>query len=269
MDWKRGLVRINGRGKQLLLSREFFTELRWWRENIEQRCAIPLIRPPRPADAVITGTDASDLGCGAVAWLAGQREEVQHLFNAFEKQQPINFRELVGATRIIEHWGPRLAGRQVIVETDNMATMWCIKRRRARTEYMAEQLRRLYAVAARWNIDVRVMHTRGIDLIQPDAISRGHAPAPPRQRLKRRVFEELRALWGPFDEGIGAALEHSKVTTLSSRGDGWKTVWLHPAYHTVAATLRHITTELRQAALGSEKGRLSGLVMLPEWEAAR
>ena len=127
------------------MTAEFFHEIRWWRENIEKRCAVPIMRPEQLADAVITGTDASDLGCGAVAWLAGSREEVQHMFNAYEKGQPINFRELVGATRIIEHWGPRLGGRRVIVETDNMATKWCISRRRARTELMAEQLRRLYA----------------------------------------------------------------------------------------------------------------------------
>ena len=266
IDWKRGTVRIDGRGTQLILSQEFFSELRWWRENVERRCSIPLLRPDRPADAIVTGTDASDLGCGAVAWLAGSREETQHLFNSFEKAQPINFRELVGATRIIQMWGPRLQGRRLLLETDNMATMWCVRRRKARTALMAEQLRRLYAVAARWDIEVTIVHTPGVHLIRPDAISRGTAPAPPRQRLRKRVFDEVARAWGPFSDGMGAELEHASALGLAPPPT--TNSWIHPAFHTVAATLRGLNAELTRAAFSAQHNH-TGVVLLPEWEAAR
>jgi hypothetical protein len=263
VDWKRGLVRVNGRGKALTLNDEFFTELRWWRENLEHRNALPLIRPLRDADGVVSGTDASDWGCGAVAWLSGAREEFQHRWGPWEKAQPINLRELIGATRILEAWGPRLAGKRLLLETDNMATMWCIRRRKARSALMAEQLRRMYAVAARYDIEINVIHTPGVQLLRPDGVSRGDDPLPPRQRLTQPVFQELSRRWGPFSEGLGAEMEHPAA---GAQGEE-RRLWLHPSHATISATLKALHAE--QLAKGQQGRILEGVILLPEWEAAQ
>ena len=136
------------------LSKEFFAELSWWEDNLSTRNGIPLIRPLQPVEATISGTDASNIGCGSVVWMSGGREEYKQFWSDAERKFPINMRELIGATRILENWGPRLKNKRVILETDNMATVWCIRRRHARTELMAEQLRRLYAVATQWGIEL-------------------------------------------------------------------------------------------------------------------
>ena len=270
VDWKRGLLRFNGGSRKMILSQEFFHELSWWEENVRLRCSIPLLARRRKLEAVITGTDASDLGCGAVAWLAGAREEFQQLWGPFEKSLPINMRELIGATRILEHWGPRLKGKKVILESDNMATVWCVRRRHARTDLMAEQLRRLYTVAARWDIEISIIHGPGVDLRRPDGVSRGDDPAQPRQRLTAAAFGPLEQRWGPFEEGLGAEMElpqRSGPLTGTERR-----IWLHPAHHTIASTMKSLNREIshsRMEPASIHNRPLSGLIVLPEWEAAQ
>jgi len=180
VDWKRGLVRVGGKGSQMRVKREFFDDLDWWLENLVSRSAVNLMPRHGRDKATIGGSDASGWGAGQLAWLSGEREEVQMKHTEWERSQPVNFRELVGAVRIVERWGPRLQGMQLRIETDNMACMWCIKRHKARTRSMAEQLRRLYTMAARWDIEVAIVHTPGKLLVQNDAVSRGKDPEKPR-----------------------------------------------------------------------------------------
>ena len=72
---------------------------------------------------------------------------------------------------------------------------------------MAEQLRRLYSLAALWDIEIKIVHTPGKDLIQNDAVSRGKDPEPPRQRFVGEGFSRISARWGVFESGIGAEME--------------------------------------------------------------
>ena len=58
---------------------------------------------------------------GQVAWIDGGKEESRLRFGAAENRRPINWRELMGVTRIFELYGDQLRGRCILVETDNMA----------------------------------------------------------------------------------------------------------------------------------------------------
>ena len=70
---------------------------------------------PRPrAIAAITGTDASDWGTGQLAWLDGQRTEVQLRFSPVEQAWSINARELLGILRVIQFYGEQLQGSAVL-----------------------------------------------------------------------------------------------------------------------------------------------------------
>ena len=149
---------------------------------------------------------------------------------------PVNWRELAGAARILEQWGPRLAGRLLVIETDNMASMYSIRKGHSRTRMMAEMLRRLYTMAAKWRVRIRIMHTRGVDLVLPDAVSRKRDPVPPRQRLIREEYERVSREWGPYGEGIGAEIEHP-VYSPEAGSDAMK-VWYHPSHDCIADTLK-------------------------------
>ena len=96
-----------------------------------------------PDDAVLTGTDASDWGTGQLAWLDGGRKELQLPFTHAEQRRPINWRELLGIVRIVEEFGPRLSGRTVVIETDNMAANGASRKRASRAADMQELVRRL------------------------------------------------------------------------------------------------------------------------------
>ena len=75
---------------------------------------------------------------------------VKDLINLHFIIKPVNWRELAGCVRILERWGPRLAGKRVVMETDNMAAMWCVRKCKARTRSMARhtgQLSPLYGLS--------------------------------------------------------------------------------------------------------------------------
>ena len=71
-------------------------------------------------------------------------------------------------------------------------------------------------MAAEWGITLRIMHTSGVNLVSCDAISRGRLCIPPRQRLSLAEFSGVDSQWGPFEEGIGAEMEHVLPSTLPS-----------------------------------------------------
>jgi hypothetical protein len=264
VDWKRGLVRVGDGTRPMRLTEEFFRDLDWWQENLEWRNAVPLL-PRIRGPPVILGTDASDQASGGLTWLSGDREETKHGWSSWERSQPINFRELAGSVHLIEQWGPRLRGRLIIIETDNMAAMHCIRRRRARTEAMAEQLRRLYALAARYDLEIRVIHTSGVDLVRPDAVSRDRTPKAPRQRFVAGEWAELSRIWGPFHKGIGAEMEH-RNTPASTPQDR---TWYHPDHSTVVSTLKEAWEEVARSRIRGDALPPVSVIVLPDWEAAK
>ena len=119
VDWRRGLVSsADGVQQRLRLEPGFWRDLEWFRDHLPVRHCI-VLDAPRLGEAAVTGTDASDWGCGALVWMDGQREENVFKFSAAEQRRPINWRELLGILRILERWGPRLRGRHLLIESDS------------------------------------------------------------------------------------------------------------------------------------------------------
>ena len=106
--------------RRVRLSDGFWRDLAWWAEHLERRNCVPMHREDRGV-AWLAGTDASDWGTGQLVWIDGQREEVSLRFTRAEQRRLINWRELLGISRVVELWGPRLAGATVLIETDNTA----------------------------------------------------------------------------------------------------------------------------------------------------
>ena len=112
------------------------------------------------------------------------------------------------AVRVVEVWGPRLAGHSLIVDIDNTGAVGAAEKLFSKSEDMMEQVRRMVELSDRFDLEIHPVHTPGVFLQRPDGLSRGDAAAPPRRRLSREAFVALEARFGPFDEFIGAESEH-------------------------------------------------------------
>ena len=181
-----------------------------------------------------------------MVWIDGGREEVALMFSRSETSRSINWRELLGIVRIFEHFGHRLAGRVVLVETDNMAAEGAASKMSSSSEDMQELIRRLLEAAVRHGIVLRFTHTPGVKLIRPDQTS----------RLSSELFSLLSSRFGPFSEMMGAEREFERASGSAPR------IWMHPTYSTVASALR---------MLGERMGRgdaASGVVVVPDDSSA-
>ena len=261
VDWRRHRVRpASGQGwKAMRVGGAFWRDLQWWADHVDRRHSVPL-QPMQHGEAALTGTDASGWGAGQVAWIDGGREEVSLRFTAAEKRRPINWRELLGVLRVVEHFGERLSGRVVLVETDNMAARGAAAKRASRAPDMQELVRRLLQQCEKWNIGLRVTHTPGEKLDRPDQTSRGDPVEEPRERVAPRLFRALERRWGPFGELLGP--ERAYAQRPAPGASDRVRLWVHPTARTAGSALRLVGQRLSRG-----EGRVNALVVLPSQQA--
>ena len=261
VDWTRGRVRWAGtlsEWRLVSLSDGFFRDLVWWRSALARANCTPIEVAPS-GEAAITGTDASDWGCGELVWVDGAREECVLRFTRAERRRPINFRELRGCLRILEVYGERLSGRTILLECDNSTSVRVGLGLFSRAEDMQELVRRIVEIATRFGITVRLMHTPGAALTRPDATSRGAAVEEPRVRFSAEAFDVLQRRFGRFDSFLGAERHHPPSGSASDDG---QRRWMHPTFGTVASALRMLCSGMRPGGDASH-----GLVVVP-WSPA-
>jgi len=136
---------------------------------------------------------------------------------------------------------------------------------------MAEQLRRLYTMAAQWDIEVTIVHTPGKLLVQNDAVSRGKDPEKPRKRFIQSEFDRMTAEWGPFESGIGAEMERTQHSSRAEVDPREEAVWYHPSHRSVAATLKYAWSRVAASRSGNRADghrHIRGCIVLPLWEGA-
>ena len=243
VDWRRGEVKpAEGRWSRMEVTAGFWRDLAWWKENLQYQSLAPMDPEPRRAEAVLTGTDASDWGTGQVIWIDGGREESVLKFTAAERRRPINWRELLGILRVCELGGERLRGKVVLIETDNMAARGATANMASKSEEMQELVRRLLRAAARHSFTVRVTHTPGEKLDRPDQTSRGDAVEEPRFRLRKEIFEAVSSRFGPFSSFIGAEREFTAGRKRTEMAE--KRMWVHPTFNSVGSALRRVQEEI-------------------------
>ena len=241
VDWQRGQVKPSGgEWRDLSVSQAFWRDLRWWREHLDTRSLAPLEGSAQGAEAVLTGTDASNWGTGQVLWLDGGREEASLVFTHAERRRPINWRELLGIVRVCEVGGERLRGKIVLIETDNMAAKGAASKLSSKAADMQELVRRLMRLGERHGFTLRVTHTPGSKLDRPDQTSRGDAIEESRFRLREGEFARLNGLYGPFTSFIGAERELASREPAEAPGGGTRRMWVHPTSSTVGSALRRV-----------------------------
>ena len=244
VDWRRGTVApAGGVWQTMTIGPRFWRDLAWWRRHLATRSFSRLGEGRRPAEGVLSGTDASNWGTGQVLWLDGAREESVLRFTAAEVRRPINWRELLGVLRVCEVGGERLRGRTLLIETDNMAAAGATRKMASKAEDMQELIRRILRLGEAHGFRVRVTHTPGEKLDRPDQTSRGDAAEEPRARLRPEVFREVEARWGPFSSFLGA--ERELATTAPSGQEGeLRRLWVHPTLSTVGTAMRRVQEEM-------------------------
>ena len=260
VDWRRGSVSFgDGRSSSSMpLPDGFWADVRWWRQHLEERYSVRW-EESSPSEAAVVGTDASGWGTGQLAWLDGGREEIVLEFTRAERRRPINWRELLGILRAVEHFGPRLEGRSILVETDNMAAKGSSARRSSKAPDMQELVRRLVDACERHRIRLRLTHTPGAQLDRPDQTSRGEPVEEPRQRVCGPLFAALERAWGPFGSFIGPEREHSAPAPPA--GGRTPVAWFHPTSGSVGSTLRILHERAVQAR--NEGNTYRALALVP------
>ena len=186
----------------------------------------------------------------------GAREEVVMHFTRAEKRRPINFRELLGVYRLMDRWGARLAGRTILVDIDNTATVGAATGMYSKAEDMQELIRRLADICGEHNITLRPVHTPGEMLHRPDQTSRGAQIEEPRQRFAVDAFRPLEETWGPFSELIGAERAFAQAPRVEG---GVPVLWAHPTFQTVATALSRIGEKMTTTMATCPKG----LIVVP------
>ena len=261
VDWKRGTVEFDGvKSRTVQLGAGFWRDIEWWRDHVVERYSMPF-GETEEAEAVISGTDASGWGTGQLAWLDGAREEAVLAFTQAEQRRPINWRELLGVVRVVQIFGPRLEGRLLLLETDNMAAKGAAARRSSKATDMQELVRRLVDVCEQHRIRLRLTHTPGAKLDRPDQTSRGDPVEEPRQRLEESRFGALSRRWGPFNGFLGPERTHREaVAQAGVTCEGGDCLWVHPTFNTVGSSLRLLGNRARRAIERGERFRAVALV---------
>ena len=205
------------------LSRDFWGDLAWFRSALAVANCSP-IEAPAAGEAVIAGSDASDLATGGLVWIDGAREEVVLRFTSAERRRPINYRELLGAVRVLERWGHSLRGRTVLVDLDSASAVGALRAMRSHACDMQELVRRAVALAQRHGVVLRSVHTSGTMLHRPDQTSRGAAVEEPRVRVRAQLFAQLEGRFGPFSDMVGA----ERPLASGAVAPGHARLWAHP-----------------------------------------
>ena len=244
IDWRKGKVLMENRWGQLKLNHEFWDEVVWWKNAI-QRSNCRLEKEKREVVGIVSGSDASDWGAGSLAWIDGEREEIQFKFTKSEKKRPINWRELLGRLQILEHWEDRMHEEAVEVvllcETDNMTSHMNTVKGRGKQKEMRESQLRIEESAARAGLTLVSTHTPGKLLDRPDRTSRGDVVCEPRQRLRAQIFGQIEAEFGPFTEFLGSERRHATMSRNLGEGREQSSVlFLHPTFQTVGSAMRMV-----------------------------
>ena len=75
----------------------------------------------------------------------------------------------------IKMWGDRWRGHSLQVNCDNMNACLAVQTGRSPDEYMQHCIREIFVLTVSFDIDLRIVHWPGRDLVRADALSRMHA----------------------------------------------------------------------------------------------
>jgi hypothetical protein len=248
--WRRRFVR---------LSNQALRDLRFW-EVLPPRHTYRSIW--RPLCVRVVHTDASSTGYGGALQhevVDGVRAEMHGVWTEEEQQLPINILELRALRLAIERWAERLRGCVVRCWNDNMTVVAVVRGMTSRSPVMMEEVRRLWHVLDKHDIQLRLSHIPGVENELSDALSRfASSAAPPGEyRVSQPVFNACAARWGlPVADAFASPTAHMLPTWWARaplRGAaavdafsqlwGPGLVWLHPHPNEILGVVQRLLRE--------------------------
>lgn len=172
----RRLIHLSKRAKRLhhkiRLTPQAMADIAWWAACIRSHNGTSWF--PKEFDvwqAEIIFTDSSDLAagiCHRTAWTIFPFD--QH--NAWMRQMSIAWRELFAVVLAVAIHGPKISGRDLIMNIDNQAICWCVNKSKSKDPHIMNLIRALYFYTSIYHINFRAVHISTHDNWGADALSR-------------------------------------------------------------------------------------------------
>ncbi len=84
----------------------------------------------------------------------------------------INGLEFLTIVVACKMWGDKWAGKRIVVQCDNEASVWVINTRKTRDDFMQSSMRELAFITARQEFEVKAVHVPGVSNTISDILSR-------------------------------------------------------------------------------------------------
>ena len=243
-----------------------FDEAKVWSSIIKSRNNFPIHHKELVPLQINMASDSSMKGGGGVVKFNLAPEEVAVVWSEYEKEQHINWLEMLMVWVMLFSFKSDLAGKVVKFEVDNLVTCWCLRRAGARTKQLMMLVRWVWLLCLQYDIALDMQHLAGTLNVRPDALSRGVRPMIPKIRLKscwvRFIIESL-PTW-VFDLCVGREQKDFNLNEGDSETklDG-HTAFIHPRFDHIGQCLWWIFEAVERCPTTTR-----GIVVLPRNEDA-
>ena len=167
-------------------------DVEWWSVYLPPYNGISMMAIEEwSAPDTIFASDACLSGCGA--WYKEKGLYFHSQFPKFiqEMKLHINALELLTIIVACKIWGRFWAGKRIIIQCDNEASVSVINTGRARDPFMQSCLRELVLITAKHQFEIRSTHISGISNRIPDELSRWSLGPQHEQRFGELVPKNL------------------------------------------------------------------------------
>ena len=222
-----------------------------------------------PEGAVVY-TDASAAGWGAV-W---EDAELQDEWLPAEREGHIAWLELKAVLRALQSWAPDLAGRRVLVRSDNTQAVAALRRGSTRVREGRELMRQVAELALQYQFELRALHVAGVDNGHADRLSRRLGKAADQNLCLRHSIYRQICHSEQLQPGVdcccdpagrsrqpGCSVYFSAADSVLAHGSALtgRVLWAFPP-HSIIGEVLGLLAGLREAGT-------QALVLVPEWQA--
>ena len=154
------------------LSLGFRKDVKFFLDLLPQYNGVRVLRKEDIGGQESLELDACLTGCGACT--DDQYYSEQFPQEVLDQQHTIAHLEFLNVTIAVKVWGTRWAGQRVRVACDNSNTCLALQTGRSRDPFIQHCIREIFLVSTRQDIEVRIEHRPGVQLVRADALSRAH-----------------------------------------------------------------------------------------------
>jgi hypothetical protein len=171
------LRHLKEQNHKMRITTDLLDEFRWWIKQLTQQQHWRPIWPTTQQPAQHIATDASLVAGGAFSQTNGA-----WIYRNWLIDQPsiahshITIKELAMIAIAVETWGPHYPEQHFYIACDNIAAVLMTNSGATRNYLAAGLLKRIFAIALKFNLSITAYHIAGVLNEIPDSISRLHSP---------------------------------------------------------------------------------------------